>query len=159
MLCQTLERTKDKELPTKISKNWKSPYQKPFQCDLCGKQFDRPNELKWHRRTHSRCTMCNKSFKNLYSLKKHMYMHSGEKSFVCSVCGEKFSTNRGLRFHAPMHFDTRRYTCSFCPEEFKRLDILMDHVRWHNSVPETVRYAMLAHLGVHILNILNTSVH
>ena len=159
MSSRKLEITKDEEIPMKIDKNWKTPHQKLFQCDLYAKQFDRPNELKWHRRTHSRCTRCNKSFKNLYTLKNHMSMHTGEKSFVCSVCGEKFSTNRGLRLHAPTHFDTRRYTCCFCPEKFKRLDILMDHVMRHNSVPETVRYAMHAHLGVHFLNISNTSEH
>ncbi|KAL0189359.1 hypothetical protein M9458_016458, partial [Cirrhinus mrigala] len=44
-----------------------TPGDKPYRCNVCGAQFNRPANLK----THSR-------------------IHSGEKPYRCDTCGARF---------------------------------------------------------------------
>lgn len=48
------------------------PGAKPYHCNICGAQFNRPANLKTHTR-----------------------IHSGEKPYKCETCGSRFVQVRG----------------------------------------------------------------
>ena len=59
------------------------------KCDICGKEFTWPSQLKQHLLIHSgtkpyQCSICSKSFTQAGSLKKHLLCHSDEKPRECS---------------------------------------------------------------------------
>lgn len=56
--------------------------EKPYRCNICGAQFNRPANLKTHTR-----------------------IHSGEKPYKCETCGARFvqvSRGRGPRTPNPV---------------------------------------------------------
>lgn len=57
-----------------------TPGDKPYRCNVCGAQFNRPANLK----THSR-------------------IHSGEKPYRCDTCGARFVQVRLHRIACVIH--------------------------------------------------------
>uniref|UniRef100_A0A3B4YZP7 C2H2-type domain-containing protein n=1 Tax=Stegastes partitus TaxID=144197 RepID=A0A3B4YZP7_9TELE len=75
--------------------------EKPYACEICGKNFGRSRSLLHHMRTHSgekrySCETCGKSFSQSGNLLLHMRTHTGEKPYSCETCGRSFSRINSL---------------------------------------------------------------
>lgn len=110
---------------------------KPYHCNICGAQFNRPANLKTHTR-----------------------IHSGEKPYKCETCGSRFVQVRrcfagcqtcvvlGARFqlcgvlshqvahlraHVLIHTGEKPYPCEICGTHFRHLQTLKSHMRIHTG--------------------------
>jgi uncharacterized Zn-finger protein len=55
---------------------------KPYKCDICGKEFSQNSNLQYHIRTHTgdkpyNCDVCGKAFSENCSLQRHIRKHTG----------------------------------------------------------------------------------
>ncbi|OBA19526.1 hypothetical protein METBIDRAFT_13283 [Metschnikowia bicuspidata var. bicuspidata NRRL YB-4993] len=103
-------------------------------CEVCGKVFQKPYNLKSHMKTHSterpfKCLFCPKTFARSHDRKRHENLHGGQKNFKCEGylrngvtrwgCGKKFARSDALS----RHFRTETgYLCikQFMDEEKER---------------------------------------
>ncbi|XP_063370750.1 zinc finger protein 658B-like [Cydia amplana] len=109
-----------------------------YECDICGKIFQRKNSLKHHIKTHS-IQSKSKDFK---------WNNIGEKSYNCETCGKRFLTrgqlNRHIRIHTDIRpyscdvcekrFGTGTYSCDVCKKRFRTVNCLKQHTRIHSDI-------------------------
>lgn len=85
-----------------------------YECEICGKVFSRPYNLRLHAKTHLTekpygCLFCDRHFARTHDRKRHELLHEGEKKFKCSGflkdrktmwgCGRKFARADALGRH------------------------------------------------------------
>ena len=68
------------DISPSISKNNINNHEKPYQCNVCYKQFTKKKYLI-----------------------KHQRIHNNEKPFKCDVCGKQFSQRENLVRHQRIH--------------------------------------------------------
>lgn len=56
---------------------------KPHKCNICGKSFPTPGDLKAHAYIHNghwpfKCPICNRGFSKQTNLKNHLFLHTGK---------------------------------------------------------------------------------
>ncbi|XP_062305737.1 B-cell CLL/lymphoma 6 member B protein isoform X1 [Osmerus eperlanus] len=124
---------------------------KPYRCDVCGAQFNRPANLKTHSRIHSgekpyRCDTCGARFVQVAHLRAHVLIHTGEKPYPCHTCGTRFRHLQTLKSHLRIHTGEKPYTCEKCDLHFRHKSQLRLHLRQkHGAVTNTkIRYKVLA---------------
>ncbi|XP_056383425.1 zinc finger protein 300-like isoform X3 [Hyla sarda] len=133
---------------------------KQIQCDDCGKEFTKREDLWKHRRIHTRkkpypCSECGRCFADKTNLIIHERIHTGEKPFSCSECGKSFSRKSILVKHETTHTGEKPYSCSECEKCFACKAHLERHMRIHTgekpySCSECGKcFADKAHLVVH----------
>ncbi|KAI5104422.1 B-cell CLL/lymphoma 6 member B protein, partial [Silurus meridionalis] len=135
--------------------------EKPYRCDVCGAQFNRPANLKTHSRIHSgekpyRCDTCGARFVQVAHLRAHVLIHTGEKPYPCHTCGTRFRHLQTLKSHLRIHTGEKPYSCEKCDLRFRHKSQLRLHLRQkHGAVTNTkIRYKVLAdpyHTGPAIL--------
>lgn len=81
---------------------------RPYKCDLCGKAYTHPTNLKIHKQEHSgvkpfQCEQCGKTFRTTNRLKMHQTSHTGEKNFACNCCGKYFTNKTKVKRHQQLH--------------------------------------------------------
>jgi len=110
---------------------------RPFECELCKKQFTKIEILKRHIKTHMKekefkCSYCTKTFDRRDVLNDHVRNHTGEKPFECPTCKKKFTRGFVLLRHQRTH-NAGVYKCDFCMKSFDRKDTFRDHLRNHTG--------------------------
>uniref|UniRef100_A0A3Q2YWQ7 BCL6B transcription repressor n=1 Tax=Hippocampus comes TaxID=109280 RepID=A0A3Q2YWQ7_HIPCM len=126
------------------------PDGKPYRCNVCGAQFNRPANLKTHARIHSgekpyRCDTCGARFVQVAHLRAHILIHTGEKPYPCHICGTRFRHLQTLKSHLRIHTGEKPYSCEKCELRFRHKSQLRLHLRQkHGAVTNTkVRYKVL----------------
>ncbi|KAF7663851.1 hypothetical protein LDENG_00198870 [Lucifuga dentata] len=124
---------------------------KPYRCNVCGAQFNRPANLKTHSRIHSgekpyQCDTCGARFVQVAHLRAHVLIHTGEKPYPCNTCGTRFRHLQTLKSHLRIHTGEKPYTCEKCDLHFRHKSQLRLHLRQkHGAVTNTkIRYKVLA---------------
>ncbi|KAG5891834.1 hypothetical protein JTB14_035856 [Gonioctena quinquepunctata] len=113
-----------------------------YPCDKCGKVFQHPSSLLYHRDAeHSDgrrfvCTKCNKSFKHRQLLKRHQQVHSEDRPFFCNKCDANFKTHANLLNHELIHTGDKKFCCGVCGQKFSHRTSLTLHQHWHEGAPE-----------------------
>jgi stress-induced morphogen len=76
--------------------------EKPYFCDICGKNFRHSSNLIMHKR-----------------------LHSGDRPYECKVCSKKFAGSESLKRHSIIHTDLKPFTCEICNKSFNRKSTLL----------------------------------
>ncbi|XP_062850352.1 B-cell CLL/lymphoma 6 member B protein-like [Trichomycterus rosablanca] len=125
--------------------------EKPYRCNVCGAQFNRPANLKTHSRIHSgekpyRCDTCGARFVQVAHLRAHVLIHTGEKPYPCQTCGTRFRHLQTLKSHLRIHTGEKPYSCEKCDLHFRHKSQLRLHLRQkHGAITNTkIRYNVLA---------------
>ena len=131
--------------------------QKPFQCDICKKQFvakcNLLNHMWQHKNARQRpfkCQLCNKAYLREALLEQHMRSHRGIKPFVCNECGLQFTVKSNWQRHVAEHSGNRsvqpvtsvnfsclflrNYECPTCHKKFSRSYYLTDHLKVNMNI-------------------------
>lgn len=115
----------------------------PFNCNECGKQFNRKANLMEHKLIHqgiylAQCKECNKSYRTVSALRLHERTHTGEKPYKCEICNQKsYAYNTDLKRHkrAVHGILGTPYPCTLCEKVFYEPKLLRNHtVRAHNKI-------------------------
>jgi uncharacterized C2H2 Zn-finger protein len=113
-----------------------------FQCDHCGKCFERRRRLVSHLTCHCpkrlRCTLCHDYFPTLANLQEHSAVCESESNkHVCAICESTFKKRASLRRHLHTHIkddQNERFKCHICQKCYLRKDLLVTHLRLlHNA--------------------------
>ena len=97
-----------------------------YKCNICDKDFDRPETLVVHQFIHKKfhqCADCKRSFVSVENLNKHK--KEFKHVFKCKICQDEFSSHDICRSHAATH--TRQYECVDCKKKFFTEKSLMRH--------------------------------
>ncbi|KAL1404528.1 hypothetical protein pipiens_018841 [Culex pipiens pipiens] len=79
-----------------------------FQCDTCGKTFNKGYQLTehddfYHKNRGAECKLCSRTFPSKNLLQKHQLVHSRERNYRCDQCGQAFTKSEILRAHKMKH--------------------------------------------------------
>ncbi|XP_069669834.1 uncharacterized protein [Periplaneta americana] len=90
----------------------------PGCCDNIAQDEQQPADKELQR-----CDVCGKCFSGPVQLKSHASVHTGEAPFICDVCGKHFSLVENLRRHTNVHTGQRPFSCVVCGKNFTNRDI------------------------------------
>ncbi|KAK2708629.1 zinc finger protein 239-like isoform X2 [Artemia franciscana] len=113
--------------------------EKPYECEICQKNFSRRAHLNLHQRTHTgdkphQCELCKKNFSNPSGLRVHRRIHTGDKPYQCEECKKSFSDRSAFNVHKKIHTGERPYQCTTCQKSFYTSSSLTRHNTLHSGV-------------------------
>lgn len=121
--------------------------EKPFLCNICGKNFKLHTELRNHHfmlhkdvesvpewAFQQQCDTCKKFFANPKSLKKHIQsVHDKFKPFICNICGHKTTRKAMLDLHLRQHTGEKPHQCPVCDYRTGDHNSLRRHAMRHSG--------------------------
>ncbi|KAJ6813239.1 zinc finger protein NUTCRACKER-like [Iris pallida] len=131
-----------------------------FVCEICGKGFQRDQNLQLHRRGHNlpwklrqrsskeprkpRVYVCpekscvhhnpSRALGDLTGIKKHFFRKHGEKKWKCDKCSKKYAVRNDWKAHSKT-CGTREYRCD-CGTVFSRRDSFITHRAFCDALAE-----------------------
>ncbi|CAH2038999.1 unnamed protein product [Thlaspi arvense] len=141
-----------------------------FLCEICGKGFQRDQNLQLHRRGHNlpwklkqrtskevrkRVYVCpekscvhhhpTRALGDLTGIKKHFCRKHGEKRWKCEKCSKRYAVQSDWKAHSKT-CGTREYRCD-CGTIFSRRDSFITHRAFCDALAEeTARLNAASHL-------------
>ncbi|KAI3465798.1 hypothetical protein Pfo_022461 [Paulownia fortunei] len=148
-----------------------------FLCEICGKGFQRDQNLQLHRRGHNlpwklkqraskevrkRVYVCpektcvhhhpSRALGDLTGIKKHFCRKHGEKKWKCDKCSKRYAVQSDWKAHSKT-CGTREYKCD-CGTIFSRRDSFITHRAFCDALAqETARVTGASHMNNHAANI------
>ncbi|XP_069873426.1 zinc finger X-chromosomal protein-like [Dipodomys merriami] len=92
----------------------------PHKCDMCGKGFHRPSELKKHAAVHTdekmhQCRHCDFKISDPFLLSSHILsVHAKDPPFRCKRCRKGFQQQDELEKHMNTHSGRKVFQCEHC---------------------------------------------
>lgn len=110
---------------------------KPYNCDMCERQFYTENNLKNHKKVHSlpskeTCEFCGNTLKSRKQLVIHVRKHINVKPFCCQVCGQAFYSAFKATEHMKVYHGGS-FFCRICKSTFVTKSELKEHVNRDHS--------------------------
>ncbi|OEL22296.1 Protein indeterminate-domain 9 [Dichanthelium oligosanthes] len=132
-----------------------------FLCEICGKGFQRDQNLQLHRRGHNlpwklkqrgtgkeaqrrKVYVCPeascvhhdpvRALGDLTGIKKHFFRKHGEKKWKCDKCSKKYAVHSDWKAHSKI-CGTREYKCD-CGTIFSRRDSFITHRAFCDALTE-----------------------
>uniref|UniRef100_A0A0D3EQD2 Protein EARLY HEADING DATE 2 n=1 Tax=Oryza barthii TaxID=65489 RepID=A0A0D3EQD2_9ORYZ len=131
-----------------------------FVCEICGKGFQRDQNLQLHRRGHNlpwklkqrgskeavrkKVYICpeascvhhdpSRALGDLTGIKKHFFRKHGEKKWKCDKCSKKYAVHSDWKAHSKI-CGTREYKCD-CGTIFSRRDSFITHRAFCDALTE-----------------------
>ncbi|XP_074278950.1 zinc finger protein MAGPIE-like [Silene latifolia] len=130
-----------------------------FLCEICGKGFQRDQNLQLHRRGHNlpwklkqrtskeprkRVYVCpektcvhnhpSRALGDLTGIKKHFFRKHGQKKWKCEKCNKKYAVHSDCKAHSKT-CGTREYKCD-CGTIFSRRDSFITHRAFCDALAE-----------------------
>ncbi|KAI0496690.1 hypothetical protein KFK09_023014 [Dendrobium nobile] len=152
-----------------------------FLCEICGKGFQRDQNLQLHRRGHNlpwklrqksskeprkRVYICPekscihhnplRALGDLTGIKKHFCRKHGEKKWKCDKCSKRYAVQSDWKAHAKV-CGTREYRCD-CGTIFSRRDSFITHRAFCDALAEeAARISAASNINntVSITNMIN----
>ncbi|KAL2483365.1 Zinc finger protein MAGPIE [Forsythia ovata] len=144
-----------------------------FLCEICGKGFQRDQNLQLHRRGHNlpwklkqrsskevrkRVYVCpekscvhhhpSRALGDLTGIKKHFCRKHGEKKWKCEKCSKRYAVQSDWKAHSKT-CGTREYKCD-CGTIFSRRDSFITHRAFCDALAEeTARVNAGSHMKNH----------
>ncbi|CAN4103276.1 unnamed protein product [Withania somnifera] len=141
-----------------------------FLCEICGKGFQRDQNLQLHRRGHNlpwklkqrtskevrkRVYVCpektcvhhhpSRALGDLTGIKKHYCRKHGEKKWKCEKCSKRYAVQSDWKAHSKT-CGTREYRCD-CGTIFSRRDSFVTHRAFCDALAEeTARVTAASHM-------------
>lgn len=80
------------------------------------------------------CEICQKNFTNKFTLRRHLELHESARDHKCSECGKGFATEQRRKVHERMvHHDVDRI-CDQCGKQVHGVYALRQHLLGHKGV-------------------------
>ncbi|KAL3509293.1 hypothetical protein ACH5RR_028694 [Cinchona calisaya] len=149
-----------------------------FLCEICGKGFQRDQNLQLHRRGHNlpwklkqrtskevrkRVYVCpekscvhhhpSRALGDLTGIKKHFCRKHGEKKWKCEKCSKRYAVQSDWKAHSKT-CGTREYKCD-CGTIFSRRDSFITHRAFCDALAEETARVTAASNVVATNNIIN----
>ncbi|KAI3847167.1 hypothetical protein MKW92_011460 [Papaver armeniacum] len=146
-----------------------------FLCEICGKGFQRDQNLQLHRRGHNlpwklrqrsskepkkRVYVCpekgcvhnhpSRALGDLTGIKKHFCRKHGEKKWKCEKCSKRYAVQSDQKAHAKT-CGTREYKCD-CGTLFSRRDSFLTHRAFCDALAEETARVTAANINHSIGN-------
>ncbi|XP_041007069.1 zinc finger protein MAGPIE-like [Juglans microcarpa x Juglans regia] len=150
-----------------------------FLCEICGKGFQRDQNLQLHRRGHNlpwklkqrtskeprkRVYVCpekacvhhhpSRALGDLTGIKKHFCRKHGEKKWKCEKCSKRYAVQSDWKAHSKT-CGTREYKCD-CGTVFSRRDSFVTHRAFCDALAEeTARVKAVSNMNTSVVGNIN----